>query len=556
MDGLYYLPLGGTDEIGMNMYLYGYGPEGKQRWIMVDCGIGFPDEAHAPGVETMTPDPEWIAERRDRLDGIFITHAHEDHIGAIGTLYDKLKVPVYCTAFPAEIARRKMEETGESPKHITVVEPNTAVRVGKFDVTFFPMTHSVPETSALIIRTPAGTVFHTADFKIDPDPVYGSPMDKEALRKLGEEGVLAIVCDSTNVFEPGRAGGEKTIQDNLNRVVAGCKGKVAATTFASNVARLKMLADAASANDRAVVVAGRAMKRMITAGEQSGAAANFPATITEDQARDTPDENLFYLVTGSQGESRAAVARIAGDTHPAVSLGRGDTMIYSSKTIPGNEVEVARIQNKLVERGIEIIDTTSADIHVSGHACRDEMEEIYSLVKPKYAVPMHGEHRHLHEHAESALKWGAAQSFVVTNGQMLHIAANGPRIVTEVTHGRLYRDGNAVVGAQDGVVRDRKRMAMNGHIAVSVVLGDDGELIVESDVRATGAPRRTGRRGGTFEERIAAAVDDAISDAPRKKKLDDSALEDLVTQVARRTANKLWGKKPETVVFITRIEDD
>ncbi len=556
MDGLYYLPLGGTDEIGMNMYLYGYGPAGKQRWIMVDCGIGFPDEAQAPGVETMTPDPEWIAERRDRLDGIFITHAHEDHIGAVGTLYDKLKAPIYCTAFPAEIARRKMEEAGQSPKHINICATDETVKLGKFEVTFFPMTHSVPETSALIIRTPAGTLFHSADFKIDPDPVYGKPMDKEALKRLGEEGVLALVCDSTNVFEKGRAGGEKRIQDTLNQVVAGCKGKVAATTFASNVARLKMLADAATANERAVVVAGRAMKRMIAAGERSGAAANFPDTVSEDQARDIPDENLFYLVTGSQGENRAAVARIAGDTHPVVSMGRGDTMIYSSKTIPGNEVEVARIQNKLVERGIEIIDSDTADIHVSGHACRDEMEEVYSLLKPRYAVPMHGEHRHLHEHAESALKWGAAQSFVVTNGQMLHITANGPRIVDEVANGRLYRDGNAVVGSQDGVVRDRKRMAMNGHIAVSVVLGDDGELIVESDVRATGAPKNTGQRGGTFEQRIAEAVDDAIEEAPRKKRQDDEALEELVSQVARRTANKLWGKKPETVVFITRIEDD
>ena len=556
MNGLYYLPLGGADEIGMNMYLYGYGPEGKQRWIMVDCGIGFPDEAQAPGVETMTPDPAWIAERSDRLDGIFITHAHEDHIGAVGSLYEKLKAPIYCTAFPAEIARRKMEEAGESPKNINIVEPNTPIKLGKFEVTFFPMTHSVPETSALIIRTPAGTLFHTADFKIDPDPIYGKPMDKDALKRLGDEGVLAIVCDSTNVFEQGRSGGEKTIQDNLNKVIAGCKGKVAATTFASNVARLKMLADAATANERAVVVAGRAMKRMIDAGERSGAAANFPDTVSEDQARDIPDENLFYLVTGSQGENRAAVARIASDSHPVVSMGRGDTMIYSSKTIPGNEVEVARIQNKLVERGIEIIDSDTADIHVSGHACRDEIEEVYSLLKPKYAIPMHGEHRHLHEHAESALKWGAAQSFVVTNGQMLHVAANGPRVVDEVPNGRLYRDGNAIVGSQDGVVRDRKRMAMNGHIAVSVILDDDGQLVVESDVRATGAPKRTGKRGGTFEQRIAEAVDEAIKSAPRKKRQDDDGLEELVSQVARRTANKLWGKKPETVVFITRIEDD
>ena len=556
MDGLYYMPLGGTDEIGMNMYLYGYGPQGKQRWIMVDCGIGFPDEAVAPGVETMTPDPEWIAEKRDQLDGIFITHAHEDHIGAIGTLYEKLKAPIYCTAFPADIARRKMEEAGQSPKHINICGTHETVKLGAFEITFFPLTHSVPETSALVIRTPTGTIFHTADFKFDPDPVYGEPVDKEALKKLGEDGVLAIVCDSTNVFESGYAGGEKSIQDNLRQVIAGCKGKVAATTFASNVARLASLADAAAANDRAVVVSGRAMKRMIAAGERSGAVPKFPQTVSEDQARDIPDENLFYLVTGSQGESRAAVARIASDSHPVVSLGRGDTMIYSSKTIPGNEVEVGRIQNKLVERGIEIVDSDTADIHVSGHACRGEIEELYGLLKPKYSIPMHGEHRHLHEHAASALKWGAAQSFVVTNGQMLQIAANGPRVVDEVPNGRLYRDGNAVVGAQDGVVRDRKRMAMNGHIAVSVVMDDGGELLVETDVRMTGAPKQMGRRGGTFEEKVAEAIDEAIENAPRKKRQDDDALEELVSQAARRTANKLWGKKPETVVFITRIEDD
>ncbi len=556
MNGLYYLPLGGTDEIGMNMYLYGYGPEGNQRWIMVDCGIGFPDEGVAPGIETMTPDPAWIAGQRDKLDAIIITHAHEDHIGAIGTLFDKLKAPIYCTAFPAEIGRRKMEEAGHSPKNIKVTEPNTPVQIGDFEITFFPMTHSVPETSALIIRTPVGTVFHTADFKIDPDPIYGSTMDKEALRKLGEEGVLALVCDSTNVFEPGRAGGEKTIQDSLRKVIAGCKGKVAATTFASNVARLKTLADAATANERAVIVAGRAMSRMIQAGERTGAAAGFSDTITEDQARDLPNENLFYLVTGSQGEGRAAMARIASGTHPVVSLERGDTAIFSSKTIPGNEVEVARIYNKLVERGVEVIDSSMADIHVSGHACRDEIEEMYLLLKPKYAIPMHGEPRHLAEHAESALKWGAAQSFVVTNGEMLHIAANGPRKVDEVHTGRLYRDGDLIVGAQDGVVRDRKRMALNGHIAISVILDDDGQLVVESDVRATGAPKKTGRKGGTFEEQIAQAVDDAIESMPAKKRSDDGALEDMVSQTARRKANRLWGKKPETVVFITRLEDD
>lgn len=556
MNGLYYLPLGGTDEIGMNMYLYGYGPEGKQRWIMVDCGIGFPDAAQVPGVETMTPDPAFIAERRNQLDGIFITHAHEDHIGAIGTLFGQLDAPIYCTAFPAEIARRKMDEAGHSPKAINICKPNDPIKVGEFEVSFFPMTHSVPETSALIIRTPVGTVFHTADFKIDPDPVYGETMDKQALEELGKEGILALVCDSTNVFEPGRAGGEKTIQDNLRKVIGRCRGKVAATTFASNVARLSSLAEAANANERAVVVAGRAMKRMMEAGARSGAVTDFPDVITEDQARDIPDENLFYLVTGSQGEGRAAMARIAGGTHPSVSLQRGDTAIFSSKTIPGNEVEVARIYNKLVERGIEIIDSDMEDIHVSGHACRDELQEMYTLLKPKYAIPMHGERRHLREHAEMALEWGAAQSFVVTNGELLHIAANGPRIVDDVHTGRLYRDGDLIVGSMDGVVRDRKRMAMNGHLAISVLLDDSGELAVESDVRSTGAPVKVSSKGPSFDEQIAEAIDEAIESAPRKKRMDDDALEDLIAVTARRKANRLWGKKPETVVFITRLEDD
>ncbi len=556
MNGLYYLPLGGADEIGMNMYLYGYGPKGNQRWIMVDCGIGFPDAAHAPGVETMTPDPSFIAERKDKLDAIFITHAHEDHIGAIGSLWDKFGVPVYCTAFPAEIAKRKMEEAGQSPKQVKTVRHHDPVKAGDFEVTFFPMTHSVPETSALIIRTPLGTLFHTADFKFDPAPVYGEATDTDALTKIGDEGVLAIICDSTNVFEPGRSGGEAGLAEPLREVISRCKGKVAATTFASNVARLKLLADAANANERAVVVAGRAMQRMIETGERSGVVTDFPQIITEHQARDVPDQNLFYLVTGSQGEGRAAMARIASGSHPSVTLDRGDTVVFSSKTIPGNEVEVSRIYNKLVERGIQVIDSSSEAIHVSGHACRDEMAELYGYLRPKFSIPMHGERRHLREHADMARTWGAEEAFVVTNGEMLLIEADGAKIVDDVPVGRLYRDGDVIIGAMDGVVRDRRKMALNGHIAVSVIMDDSGQLVVESDVRATGAPQK-GRKGGApFDQQIAEAVDEAIENAPKAKRKDDGQLEDLIALTARRKAQKLWGKKPETVVFITRLEDD
>lgn len=554
MKSLYYLPLGGADEIGMNMYLYGYGTEQDCRWIMVDCGIGFPDAAFAPGVEIMTPDPAFIAKQSDRLDAIFITHAHEDHIGAVARLWPRLKCPVYCTAFPAAIARRKFEEEGLSPRPIDICESGEPVSVGAFEVTFFPMTHSIPETSALILRTPLGIVFHTADFKIDPAPIYGVPMDTVALAELGKEGVLALACDSTNVFDPGVSGSEITLQASLREVVQGCKGKVAATTFASNVARLKSLADAARASDRSVVIAGRAMRRMIEVAVQTGIVTDFPETISEEDARDVADEHLFYLVTGSQGEGRAAMARIASDSHPTVSLGPGDTAIFSSKTIPGNETDVARIYNMLAERGIRVIDDTMAEIHVSGHASRDELKEVYGLLKPKIAIPMHGERRHLMEHAHMAPHWGAERASVVPNGAMLKIGPGDPEIVDHVETGRLYLDGNILIGALDGIVRTRRKMALNGHLAISVILDEDGELVVESDVRITGAPEENTKWDGDIEALLAEAVDDGIESLSKKQRRDDDVVEETARNTARRTAAKLWGKKPETVVMLTRLD--
>ena len=554
MDALFYLPLGGADEIGMNLYLYGYGPERDQRWIMVDCGIGFPDAAFAPGVELMMPDPSFITERADSLDAIFVTHAHEDHIGAVARMWPDLDAPVYCTKFPAEIARRKFDEMGVKAGAIKATEPHQPVEAGPFKVSFFPMTHSVPETSALIIETPVGTVFHTADFKIDPSPQFGPPMDAEAMAKLGEKGVLALACDSTNVFEPGSAGSEIALQPALREVIAGRKGKVAATTFASNVARLKSLADAATACERSVVVAGRAMRRMIETAVRTGILTDFPETVSEKQAEDMPDDHLFYLVTGSQGESRAATARIAADTHPTVSLSKGDTVIFSSKTIPGNEVEVARVYNMLAERGIEVIDDSMADIHVSGHACRDELKQVYGLLKPALAIPMHGERRHLMEHAEAAREWGAKDAAVVSNGAMLRIAPGEPKIVDEVETGRLYIDGNNTIGAMDGIVRSRLKMAMNGHIALSVILDEDGDIVVDTDARVTGAPE-TGDWDGDLETLISEAVDDALEKMSRKDRRKDDQVEETARVAARRLANRLLGKKPETVVMLTRLEN-
>ena len=554
MDALYYLPLGGADEIGMNMYLYGYGPKDNRRWIMVDCGIGFPDAAHAPGVEVMTPDPTFIADRADTLDGIFITHAHEDHIGAVARLWHRFKAPVYCTKFPGEIAKRKFDEFGVSVKHLEICRQNDPVSAGPFKVSFFPMTHSVPETSALIIDTPLGKVFHTADFKIDDDPTFGPGMDKDAMKALGEAGLLALACDSTNVFEPGVAGTENEIKQPLRDVISDCTGKIAATTFASNVARLKTLAEAARDSGRAIVVAGRAMRRMIEAGVNTGILTDFPQTISEEEAKEVPDDHLFYLVTGSQGEGRAAMARIASDSHPTVGLSAGDTAIFSSKTIPGNENEVSRIYNMLAERGIRVVDDSMANIHVSGHASRDELKEVYSLLKPAVAIPMHGERRHLHEHAVMAPTWGADSAHVVPNGSMLQIAPGEPKIVDEVDTGRLYVDGNQLIGAMDGIVRVRKKMGLNGHIAVSVILDEAGELIVESDARVTGAPEESENWSGEVESVIAEAVDDAIEKLTKKDRRDDEKVEETARRAARSTASRLWGKKPETVVMLTRLD--
>ncbi len=550
---LVYAPLGGAGEIGMNMYLYGYGPAKDRRWIIVDCGIGFGDMATSPGVELMVPDVGYIADMADRLDGIFITHAHEDHVGAIGRLWDRLKAPVYATRFTAEIARRKMVDEGRSPKHVKLCEWETPVQAGPFSVEFIRVTHSTLEPAALAIRTPSGLIVHTGDFKLDGDPVIGAPANLEPFEKLGREGVLAMTCDSTNVFNPGSTGSEGALRPHLERVISECEGAVAATSFASNVVRLKTLAEAAAANDRSIVIAGRAMQRMIGAAQETGLLTDFPETITDDRAKDIPARHLFYLVTGSQGEGRAALARIAAGSHPTVSLDAGDTVLFSSRTIPGNEAEIHKLYNRLSERGVRVVDADMAQIHVSGHAYRDELKALYAAVKPQIALPMHGEHRHLVEHVRSAKQWGAATALVAPNGSLVALDGNDPEIVDEVPTGRVYLDGEAFVGAFDGVIRDRLRLARQGHAIVALVVDEDGDLIADPEVRMVGAPK-----GGstTLADRIADAVDAAIERASRKEKRSDSGLEDVAARAARKVCMDAWGKKPVTTVIVTRLEDD
>lgn len=558
---LVYVALGGAGEIGMNMYLYGFGPVEKRQWIVVDCGVTFGDMNSSPGVELVLPDVDFIAAEQKNIVGIFITHAHEDHVGALGRLWRRLRAPVYCTRFTAEIAKRKLEEQGlPAEKHVVVVEPHAPTRVGPFDVSFFPVTHSIPEANALVIKTSAGVAFHTGDFKFDAAPIIGAPIDEEALRALGDAGVDWLACDSTNVFEPGSAGSESDVVEGLASVFREARGAVAATSFASNVTRLKTLAETAIAHDRSVVVAGRAMKRMIEASVVSGVLKAFPTLISEEEAADLPPEHVFYLVTGSQGENRAALARIAGGSHPTVSLGEGDTVLYSSRTIPGNEREVYKVYNRLSERGVRVVDADMAKVHVSGHACRDELSRLYSLLRPKYAIPMHGEHRHLSEHARMALDWGAQASIVAPNGDVIRLAENGaavtPNKIGEVESGRVYLDGEVLVGALDGVIRSRLRLARQGHVSVVVIVDEDGELIADPEVRSVGLPADGEGWPAPLEELIADAVDESVEKLKRRDRESDSQIEDVVLAAARRVCERYWKKKPEMSALVVRLEEE
>lgn len=547
---LVYLALGGAGEVGMNMYLYGYGELGKERFIMVDAGVTFPDMDGSPGVNLIFPDIEWIAERRDRLDGIFITHAHEDHVGAIGHLYEKLQAPVYARKFTAHIARLKMEEHGFSGDAVaTISAMPEQVNVGPFEVGFMPISHSIPESSALIIDTPEGRVVHSGDFKIDETPGLGEPFDREEWGNLGP--VRALICDSTNVFsfDPGRS--EATVGPNIAKIVSEAEGMVVATTFASNIARVQTLAEAGISAGRSVVLLGRAMRRMITAGVETGIIKDFPKVVTAEDAQDIPRGNLMLLATGSQGERRAASAQLSRGKYQGLSLKEGDLFLFSSKTIPGNETSVGRIVNALSEMGVDVIDDNLADIHVSGHANRPDLEEMHRLVKPQILVPNHGEHRMLREHAKLGEASGIA-SVVAPNGTMVSLSGNRPEVVEFVETGRTYLDGSTQIGALDGIVRDRIRMALNGIAVIGVLIDEQDEPLLDAWCDLRGLPE-IGRSRTGLAELIEDEVGQFLGRADDKTIMDDDRLEEAIRRIVRQTAQDEIGKKPEVAVLISRL---
>ncbi|WP_050528667.1 ribonuclease J [Pseudorhodobacter aquimaris] len=552
---LIYLPLGGAGEIGMNAYVYGYGPEDKERLILVDLGVAFPDMDTTPGVDLIMPDISWLEARKDRLEAIFITHAHEDHIGAVAHFWSRFKCPVYARRFTATIGKLKFDEHGHPKDAITVVEPRPdVVKAGPFDVQFVPVAHSIPESSALIIDTEAGRIVHSGDFKLDEEPLVGEAWQPDVFKAIAQERpVKALMCDSTNVFSLHAGRSEASLRDPLRELISAQRGMVVATTFASNVARLKTLAEAAQAAGRTICLLGRAMRRMVSAAEASGVLTGFPRTISPEEAQEVPRGDLMLIVTGSQGERRAASAQLSRGKYLGLSMKEGDTFLFSSKTIPGNERGVISIMNAFSEMGVNIVDDSGGLYHVSGHANRPDLEAVHRVLDPEMVIPMHGEHRHLREHARIAMAAGRV-SDVVINGMMMDLTGKKPDVAEYIEAGRTYLDGSVMIGARDGVVRDRIRMVLNGHVMVTLLLDEADSLLGDAWVEVKGLAEK-GRTGAVLAETLEADLTEYLDGAGKKVLKDDSKLDEAVRRVVRQICMEEIGKKPEVTVVVSRLTE-
>lgn len=549
---LLFLPIGGCNEIGMNLNAYAYGPPGERRWILVDMGVTFGDD-RTPGIDIICSDPSFLEDHVDNIEAIILTHAHEDHIGAVGHLWHRFKKPLYATPFTAELVRGKLEEANVADAaDLRVIPMEGKIEAGPFSIQYVTLTHSIPEPNGLAITTPAGTILHTGDWKIDPDPVIGKPFDSTRLEQLGDDGVLAMVCDSTNVFEEGEAGSEFGCKQALKDLISEQKGRVAVTAFASNVARVQSIIEAAEANDRHVCLVGRSMHRITSAAKAVGLLKDAAPFVDEKDAGFLPPENVLYLCTGSQGEPRAALSRMAQDTHPNVKLREGDTVIFSSRVIPGNERGIYDLQNALADRGIRIITDRMRPIHVSGHPCRDELRRMYQWVRPKIAVPVHGERRHILEHAEYARSLQVPEAITPRNGDVIRLAPGPAKIVDEVPTGRLFLDGNRLVpeGAQG--VTERKKLAYGGCLHIAVSIDEGGEVLDGPFVTVRGYSEAD---GGVLDETIDVldeAAETALTDMKRKALQDDEAVERTLVRALRKACDRELGKRPLIDVSILR----
>jgi ribonuclease J len=549
---LVFVALGGLGEIGMNSALYGFGPARRRQWLMVDLGVAFAGD-DLPGVDLILPDIAFIEKVKRDLVGIVITHAHEDHIGALIDLWPRLGVRVYATRFAAGLLEaRRLSEPGAPDIPIEIVEQGGRVSIGPFDVEFISVAHSIPESCALAIRTPAGLVVHTGDWKIDATPLVGAPTDEGRLKALGEEGVLALICDSTNVLREGESPSEADVAKSLAALVAKAKGRVVVTSFASNVARLRAAAEAGFASGRQVLAMGRAMERVIAVARECGYLNGVPAFLGMDHFDRLPRDKVLALATGSQGEPRAAMARIAEDEHPAASLAPGDLAIFSSRAIPGNEKAVSKIVNGLIAQGVEVVTDRTNLVHVSGHPRRAELQRFYAWTRPKIAVPAHGEALHLAEHAAFARTLGVGRVVTARDGEIVLLDPENAGIVDQIASGRLYKDGEIVLEPGDDCIAERRRLSFAGIVSIAIAVTAKGDLAGDPDVLITGLPDKT-RAGAGMDEIIDATIFETFDNMPRPKRRDPDVVSAAVERAVRNTVNGAWGKKPNVHVLVVEV---
>jgi ribonuclease J len=552
-DELTFAPLGGVGEIGMNLSIYGLGNRHQRSWLAVDLGVSFGDEEHLPGIDLIMPDISFLEKERKNLMGLVLTHAHEDHFGAIIDLWPKLQCPIYATQFSAALFQAKLEAERNPPKiPVTVVPSGGRIDLGPFNVEFIPVAHSIPESHALAIHTELGTVLHTGDWKLDPTPILGPPTDEKRLRELGEAGVLALVGDSTNAVRDGRSPSEAEVATIIAGLVKSAKGRVAVTTFASNVARVKAVADAAKAADREVVVVGRAMERVVQVARECGYLDGTQSFRGMDLYGHFPADKVLALCTGSQGEPRAALARIANNDHPAVTLSKGDTVIFSSRTIPGNEKAVNSIINGLVAQGVEVITDRTHLVHVSGHPRRDELRDIISWVRPQILIPVHGEALHLSEHAKLARAAAVPKVITCRNGDLVKLGPGDPGIIDELPAGRLYKDGTILEDSKSRAVVERRKMGYAGCVFVAVAMTQKGELADDPEVDLIGIPEKN-TAGEELDDIVFDVVVSTVEGLPRARRRDPDALAESVRRAVRAAVAEEWGKKPLCFVHVLEV---
>ena len=550
---LVFAALGGIGEIGMNLSIYGFGDERRRQWLIVDCGVSFASEEHLPGVDLILPDIGYLIEKRKNIVGLVLTHGHEDHMGALIDLWPRLKVPLFATPFTAALFEAKrLSEPGAPEIPIKVVPLGGRLTLGPFTVDFINVAHSIPESNALAIRTPAGTVLHTGDWKIDPTPLLGAPTDAAKLTALGDEGVLALVGDSTNAVREGRSPSESDVAKTLAELIRTAPRRVAVTTFASHVGRLRAVADAARAAAREVVLIGRAMERVAQVARETGYLDDVQDFRSVESYGYLPPDKVLALCTGSQGEPRAALSRIARDEHPEVTFARGDRVIFSSRAIPGNEKAVGEVINGLVTQGIEVITDRTHLVHVSGHPRRDELRDMIGWVRPKILIPAHGEALHLAEHAELARRTGVPHVLVCRNGDLVRLAPDGPKIIDEVPSGRLYKDGSLLINAESRTVAARRRLSFAGIVSVALALNDKGQLLANPEVELIGLPE-TDAAGTPMLDIARDAIEDAFEALPKARRRDPDAVAEAVRRAVRGAIAERWNKKPICHVHVLAV---